>query len=177
MLKPKTVPPPQRTSPLRAMAVYPGTFDPVTNGHLDIIKRALQIFPRITVAVAQSTKKTPLFNLKERVAMIEEATSACKGVSVEPFSGLLTDYMRQHGAKAIIRGLRAISDFEYEFQMAMMNRKLNNQVDTIFLMPSEEHFFLTSTLIKEVAGYGGDVSRFAPANVARRLKAVRKRDQ
>ena len=153
-----------------AIAVYPGTFDPITNGHLDIIERALQIFPELTVAVAQSTKKALLFNSDERIKMIKEATSLYAGVNVEPFTGLLTDYLRSHGAKAIIRGLRAISDFEYEFQMAMMNRKLNNQVDTIFLMPSEEHFFLTSTLIREVAGYGGDISHFVPKFVLAQLK-------
>ncbi len=154
----------------QVIAVYPGTFDPITNGHVDIIERALQIFPRLTVAVAKSAKKAPLFNRNKRVKMIEEATSVYAGVAVEPFDGLLTDYLRSHGAKAIIRGLRAISDFEYEFQMAMMNRKLNDQVDTIFLMPSEEHFFLTSTLIKEVAGYGGDVSHFVPKGVLAKLQ-------
>ncbi len=154
----------------KAIAVYPGTFDPITNGHLDIIERALEIFPTLTVAVAQSSKKAPLFNMDERIKMIKEATSAYRSVTVEPFTGLLTDYLRSHGAKAIIRGLRAISDFEYEFQMAMMNRKLNDQVDTIFLMPSEEHFFLTSTLIREVAAYGGDVSHFVPKSVLAILK-------
>jgi len=151
--------------------VYPGTFDPVTNGHIDIIERAVCLFQGITVAVAKNTKKTPLFKLNERIEMLKEATSMYETVvSVEPFSGLLTDYLRSKGAKIIIRGLRAISDFEYEFQMAMMNRKLNSEVDTIFLMPSEENFFLTSTLVKEVAGYGGDVARFVPPSVVGRLK-------
>jgi len=153
-----------------AVAVYPGTFDPVTNGHLDIIKRGLQIFQSLTVAVARSSKKSPLFDIDERVKMMEAATSSYKNVSVEPFTGLLTDYMREHGGKAIIRGLRAISDFEYEFQMAMMNRKLNDEVDTVFLMPSEEYFFLTSTLVKEVAGYGGDIKSLVPKQVLGHLQ-------
>ena len=153
-----------------ADAVYPGTFDPVTNGHIDIIERGLQIFQSLTVAVARSSKKSPLFDIDERVKMMEHATSSYKNVSVEPFSGLLTDYMREHGGKAIIRGLRAISDFEYEFQMAMMNRKLNDQVDTVFLMPSEEYFFLTSTLVREVAGYGGDIKSLVPNHVLENLR-------
>lgn len=162
----------------RPVAVYPGTFDPVTNGHIDIIKRGLEIFQSLTVAVARSSKKSPLFDIDERVKMMRNATSSYQNVSVEPFTGLLTDYMRQHGGKAIIRGLRAISDFEYEFQMAMMNRKLNDQVDTIFLMPSEEYFFLTSTLVKEVAGYGGDIKSLVPKQVLENLRkkiAERKR--
>ncbi len=153
-----------------AVAVYPGTFDPVTNGHLDIIERGLKIFEHLTIAVARSSKKAPLFDIDERVTMMKEATSSFKNVHVEPFTGLLTDYMRQHGGKAIIRGLRAISDFEYEFQMAMMNRKLNDQVDTVFLMPSEEYFFLTSTLVREVAGYGGDIKSLVPKKVLERLR-------
>jgi pantetheine-phosphate adenylyltransferase len=153
----------------RSAAVYPGTFDPVTYGHLDIIERGLQIFESLTVAVADSKKKSPLFNIDERVQMMKQATAKMRHVSVEPFSGLLTDYMRQHGGKAIIRGLRAISDFEYEFQMAMMNRKLNDKVDTVFLMPSEEHFFLTSTLVKEVAGYGGEIKTLVPKFVLTQL--------
>jgi len=150
-------------------AVYPGTFDPMTNGHIDIVNRALQIFSTLTIAVAASDKKTPLFALNERLAMVKEATSSYPGVSVESFSGLLTDYLREHGANTIVRGLRVISDFEYEFQMAMMNRQLNNQVDTVFLMPSEEYFFLTSTLVKEVASYGGDITSFVPPLVLNRL--------
>ncbi len=151
-------------------AVYPGTFDPITNGHIDIIKRGLEIFPTLIVAVAQNIKKGPLFDLAERTEMIEEATAGISGVIVKSFTGLLTEYLRAQGAKTIIRGLRAISDFEYEFQMAMMNRKLNDQVDTIFLMPSEEHFFITSTLVKEVAGYGGDVSHFVHKGVLAKLQ-------
>ena len=158
-------------SKIKADVVYPGTFDPITNGHVDVILRAIHLFQGVTVAVANSPKKAPLFTLEERIEMVKEATSMHEGVvSVEPFSGLLTDYLRSHGAKIIIRGLRAISDFEYEFQMAMMNRKLNSMVDTIFLMPSEENFFLTSTLVKEVSGYGGDVTRFVPQSVIRKLQ-------
>ena len=162
---------PLHASKIKADVVYPGTFDPVTNGHVDIIARALHLFHDLTVAVAASTKKSPLFTLDERIQMVRDATAQHEGVvSVEPFSGLLTDYMGSHGGKVIIRGLRAISDFEYEFQMAMMNRKLNGTVDTIFLMPSEENFFLTSTIVKEVAGYGGDVTRFVPKSVVTQLQ-------
>jgi pantetheine-phosphate adenylyltransferase len=154
----------------RGTAVYPGTFDPLTNGHIDIIERALVIFPKLIVAVAKNIRKGPLFDLHERMEMIRTVTAGYPSVSVKSFDGLLTDYLREQGARTIIRGLRAISDFEYEFQMAMINRKLNDHVDTIFLMPSEEHFFLTSTLIKEVAGYGGDVSHFVPKSVCERLQ-------
>ena len=150
----------------KSIAVYPGTFDPVTNGHLDIIDRALRIFPKLIVAVAQSAKKAPLFSLDERIAMLQKAVLCHTSmVSVEPLPGLLTDFLRSRGAKTIIRGLRAVSDFEYEFQMAMMNRKLHDSMDTMFLMTSEEYFFLTSTLIKEIARYGGDVAPFVPQSV------------
>jgi pantetheine-phosphate adenylyltransferase len=154
----------------QTVAVYAGTFDPVTNGHIDIIERGLHIFEGLTVAVSRSSKKSPMFNVDERVEMMRDATSSYQNVSVESFTGLLTDYMRQHGGRTIIRGLRAISDFEYEFQMAMMNRKLNNQVDTVFLMPSEEYFFLTSTLVREVAGYGGDIKSLVPKKVLGHLQ-------
>jgi pantetheine-phosphate adenylyltransferase len=154
----------------KAVAVYPGTFDPITKGHIDIIKRALHIFKSLTVAVAENTKKSPLFTLAERIEMVKEAVAADPGVlSVEPLPGLLIDYMQSHGAKTIIRGLRVVSDFEYEFQMAMMNRTLNKDIDTVFLMPSEEHFFLSSTLVREVAQYGGDVALFVPKSVLTRI--------
>lgn len=151
-------------------AVYPGTFDPITNGHIDIIKRTLRIFPKVIVAVAPNPKKTPLFTLNERLEMIREATEGLADLSIETFGGLLIHYLRQKGAHAIIRGIRAVSDFEYEFQMALMNRKLDSKIETIFLMPSEEYSYLTSTLIKEVASYGGDVFDLVPKGVSAKLQ-------
>ena len=156
-------------------AVYPGTFDPITNGHIDIIKRSLRIFDRVVIAVAPNPKKTPLFDINERIFMIEEATKGMKNIEIEPFDGLLVDYIRQKGAIAIIRGLRAVSDFEYEFQMALMNRKLSDTIETVFMMPSEEYSYLTSSLIKEVASYGGEVKDLVPSIAARRLKDIFKR--
>lgn len=157
------------------IAVYPGTFDPITNGHIDIIKRSLRIFERVVIAVAPNPKKTPLFDLKERTYMIEEAVRGMRNIEIEPFEGLLVDYISQKGAIAIIRGLRAVSDFEYEFQMALMNRKLSDTIETVFMMPSEEYSYLTSSLIKEVASYGGEVKDLVPPVVARRLKDLFKR--
>ena len=151
------------------IAVYPGTFDPITNGHIDIIRRALRIFPHLIVAVAPNPKKTPLFSLDDRLHMIHQATEGLADLTVEAFSGLLTHYLRRKGATAIIRGIRAVSDFEFEFQMALMNRKLDSDIETVFLMPSEEYSYLTSTLIKEVASYGGDVSDFVPKGVTDKL--------
>lgn len=150
-------------------AVYPGTFDPITNGHIDIIRRVLRIFPSVVVAVAPNPKKAPLFTIEERLRMIRTATEGMADLTIEPFNGLLINYLRDKGATAIVRGVRAISDFEFEFQMAMMNRKLDPQIETVFLMPSEEHSYITSTLIKEVASYGGDVSDFVPKRVSEQL--------
>ena len=154
------------------IAVYPGTFDPVTNGHIDIIQRALHLFHHIIIAVAPNPKKTPLFNLEERLGMIHEATKEFSGLSIEPFEGLLVHYLRRKHAIAIIRGVRAVSDFEYEFQMALMNRQLDSQIETIFLMPSKEFTYLSSSLIKEVACYEGDVSGLVPKIVAEKLKKI-----
>lgn len=151
------------------LAVYPGTFDPITNGHIDIIRRILRIFPTVLVAVAPNPKKAPLFSLEERLQMIRTATEGFHDLSVEPFQGLLINYLRKKGATAIVRGVRAISDFEFEFQMAMMNRKLDPKIETVFLMPSEEYSYITSTLIKEVSGYGGDVTAFVPKGVSEKL--------
>lgn len=156
-------------------AVYPGTFDPITNGHIDIIKRSLRIFDSVVIAVAPNPKKTSLFDLKERIFMIEEATKGMRNIEIETFEGLLVDYIRQRGAIAIIRGLRAVSDFEYEFQMALMNRKLSDMIETVFMMPSEEYSYLTSSIIKEVASYGGEVKDLVPSMVAKRLKDIFKR--
>lgn len=150
-------------------AIYPGSFDPVTNGHLDIIERARTLFDEVIVAVAVNDQKQPLFELAERERMLADAITP-KGVRVAAMSGLLVEFARNEGANAIIRGLRAISDFEFEFQMALMNRKLDNQIETIFLMPKEEFTYLSSRIVKEIARLGGDVSSFVPAAVAEALR-------
>lgn len=155
---------------MKTVAVYPGTFDPVTNGHVDLIRRGLAIFDRVIVAVAPSQKKTPLFSARERVEMIREATEGLSGVEVEIFEGLLVDHVVEKGASVVIRGLRAVSDFEYELQMALMNRRLSDHVETVFMMPSEEYSYLTSTVVKEVAGFGGSVEGLVPPCVIDRLK-------
>jgi pantetheine-phosphate adenylyltransferase len=152
------------------IGLYAGTFDPVTNGHLDILSRSLAVFDRVIVAVASSTPKTTLFDLGERVEMVRTATAGLAGVEVEPFDGLLVAFAKKRGAAAIIRGLRVVSDFEYEFQMALMNRRLDRDIETVFLMPSEEYTYLNSTLIKAVASTGGDVSQFVPGVVAAKLR-------
>lgn len=151
------------------VAVYPGTFDPITNGHVDIIQRSLHLFDHVIVAIALNPKKNPLFSLSERVDMVQDATVGLKAVSIEPFEGLLVEYACEKNAKALIRGLRAVSDFEYELQMALMNRKLDRSVETVFLMPSEEYSYLTSTIVKEVASYGGDVSQLVSKKVAQKF--------
>ena len=152
-----------------SLAIYPGTFDPITNGHLDLVDRGLRIFNKIIIAVAPSQKKQPLFTLEERISIIREVVKDCKNVSVEAFNGLLVEYARNSGAVAIIRGLRAVSDFEYELQMALMNRRLDMNIETVFMMPSEEYSFLTSTIIKEVASFGGSVKGLVPECVERAL--------
>ena len=153
-------------------AVFAGTFDPVTNGHLDLARRSLRVVDQLTVAVADRPEKGVLFSQKERVAMLEEALASESNLTVEPFQGLLVDYAKKNGIGIIIRGLRFISDFEYEFQMALMNRRLNPEIETLFLMPSETHTYVNSTLIKEIARNGGDVASFVPARVAQSLKAA-----
>ncbi|MBN1794720.1 MAG: pantetheine-phosphate adenylyltransferase [Candidatus Omnitrophica bacterium] len=152
-------------------AVYPGTFDPVTYGHIDIIKRAHLLFDEVIVACAENAEKATLFTLEERIAMLREATEGIAGVSVEPFYGLVVDFVRTKKINVMIRGLRMISDFEYEFQMALTNRRLDDTIETIFMMPSEQYSFLSSKLIKEAAGLGatGLVS-FIPAFVEERLQ-------
>jgi pantetheine-phosphate adenylyltransferase len=152
------------------IGLYAGTFDPVTNGHMDILSRSLEIFERVIVAVAHSTPKDTLFSLEERVEMLKAAAVGMDRVEVKPFSGLLVEFATEMGAVAVIRGLRAISDFEYEFQMALMNRRLENRIETVFLMPSEEYTYLNSSLVKEIASGGGDVSQFVPEVVASSLK-------
>lgn len=152
------------------IVVYPGSFDPVTFGHLDILKRGLQMFDKIILAVAPNPKKMPLFDIDERIEMINEAIRDIPNVEVEIFEGLLVEFLRTKKAQAIIRGLRAISDFEHEFQMALMNRKLDGQAETVFLMPSEEYSYLTSSAVKEIARYGGQTNQLVPSFVVARLK-------
>jgi pantetheine-phosphate adenylyltransferase len=152
------------------IGVCPGTFDPITNGHLDIVRRSLNFFDTVILAVALNPQKAPMFDIKERMEMAQVATAGMERVTVEAFDGLLVDYLGQKDAHAIIRGLRAVSDFEYELQMAMMNRNLSHTVETLFLMPSVEYSFITSTIIKNVASYGGNVADLVPPLVASRLR-------
>ncbi|MGE0645578.1 MAG: pantetheine-phosphate adenylyltransferase [Nitrospira sp.] len=152
------------------IGIYPGTFDPITHGHTDIITRSLRVFDKVVVAVAPNPSKHPLFNLTERLEMVKLVMKDLEQVDVTAFEGLLVDYVERSGAHAIIRGLRAISDFEHEFQMALINRKLAETVETVFLMPSEEYSYLSSTIIKEVARHGGNLAEFLHPDVARLLQ-------
>lgn len=152
-------------------ALYPGTFDPITRGHEDLVRRASSLFDEVIVAVADSRGKQPFFTLEERVAMAKETLASFANVRVEGFSGLLMDFLRKHDAKIILRGLRAVSDFEYEFQMAGMNRKLFPDVETLFLTPSEQYMFISATMVREIASLGGDVSLFVNPLVVPRMKA------
>jgi pantetheine-phosphate adenylyltransferase len=151
-------------------AIYPGTFDPITNGHLSILNRALKIFDKLIVAILVNPQKLALFSLDERLAMIKETLKNKKNVLVESFDGLLVDYAVQNDANVIVRGLRALSDFEFEFQMALMNRKLNRDVQSIFLMTDYKWFYISSTIIKEAASLGGDISGLVPPIVNRKLR-------
>jgi pantetheine-phosphate adenylyltransferase len=153
------------------MAVYPGSFDPLTNGHLDIIDRGARLFDRIVVAVLVNLEKSPLFSVDERVAIIRDVFRGHDKVEVDTFDGLLVDYARRRGACAIVRGLRAVSDFEYEFQMALMNRRLAPQLETVFMMPAEQYTYISSRLIKEVFQLGGTVDGLVPPIVEERLRA------
>ncbi len=155
---------------MKRRAVYPGTFDPVTNGHLDVIKRAIEIFDIVYVAVVSNISKNTMFTKEERLFFLNDVVAGLNGVEVEIFDGLVVDYAKLKGAKTIIRGLRAISDFDYEFQMALTNRKLNPSVETVFLMPSEDNFYISSRLIKEIAALGGDTLMFVPKIVNNALK-------
>jgi pantetheine-phosphate adenylyltransferase len=150
-------------------AIYPGSFDPVTNGHLDVIERAQKLFDEVVVAVAHNDEKQPLFSLKERLDLLSETAGRFANVRIAEFEGLLVEFARAQKAGAVIRGLRAVSDFEFEFQMALMNRKLDPAVETIFLMPKEEYTYLSSRIVKEIARLRGDVSAFVPVCVARAL--------
>jgi pantetheine-phosphate adenylyltransferase len=152
------------------IAIYPGSFDPVTNGHIDLIKRAQETFHEVIVAVAHNPHKKPLFSVKERVQMLKKVTRGIPGVVVDDFDGLVVDYARKKKAKVLIRGLRMISDFEYEFQMALTNRKLSPDIETIFLMPHESYSYLSSKLLKEAASLGADLSSFVPDFVEKALK-------
>ncbi len=152
------------------LAIYPGSFDPVTNGHLDIIERASFLFDRIIVSVSRNSGKMPLFSVEERMAMLKEVLQTYRNVSLDSFEGLTVNYAAQKGAQAIIRGLRAISDFENEFQMALTNKKLQPEVETVFLMAQAQWSFLSSSVVKEVASYGGCIKGFAPELVEIRLK-------
>ncbi|MGE3308785.1 MAG: pantetheine-phosphate adenylyltransferase [Limisphaerales bacterium] len=154
------------------IAICPGSFDPITNGHLDVIQRAARLFDKVIVAVSVNQPKGPLFSVRERVEMARLAAVHLPNVEADTFSGLLVDYVARRGAHAVVRGLRAVSDFEFEFQLALMNRKLNEQVETIFMMPRESYTFLSSRLVKEIASLGGDVGEFVPPPV---LEALRKR--
>ena len=152
------------------IAVYPGSFDPVTNGHLDLIKRASKIFSRLFVAVLRNQDKDPMFEIDERLEMLRETTSAWPNVEVDSFHGLLADYARRKEARVILRGIRAVSDYEYELQMALMNRKLAPQVETVFMLPAEAYSFLSSRLVREVARLGGSLRGLVPPSVEERLK-------
>src|SRR5256885_16275343 len=151
-------------------AIYPGSFDPLTNGHLDVIERAAKLFDRVIVAIAINESKNPFFTLAERRELVSRSIEPMKNVEADTFTGLLVDYVEQRSGQAIIRGLRAVSDFEFEFQLALMNRKLNERVETIFMMPKDTYTFLSSRIVKEIARLGGDVSAFVPPHVKAALK-------
>jgi pantetheine-phosphate adenylyltransferase len=152
--------------------IYPGTFDPITHGHLDVLGRAAKLFDRVTVAIADNPGKAPLFTVEQRLAMVRPNVTQFGNVTVTSFNGLLVDFAVAQQAQAIIRGLRALSDFEFEFNMALMNRHLKPELETIFVMPNEQFSYTSSTLVKQVAKYGGDISHFVPANVAAALRAA-----
>ncbi|MFN7952604.1 MAG: pantetheine-phosphate adenylyltransferase [bacterium] len=154
---------------MNAVAIYPGSFDPVTNGHLDLIERGVRLFGHLIVAVARNIEKTTLFTTQERIELVREAVNRRSDVTVESFEGLLVDYARGRGARVVMRGLRALSDFEYEYEMAMMNRRLYPDIETLFMMTSESNFFVSSRRVKEVMRFGGDVSSLVPPLVHRRL--------
>jgi pantetheine-phosphate adenylyltransferase len=154
--------------PIRA--VYPGSFDPVTNGHIDLIQRSAALFDHVIVAILRNTDKVPLFRVEERVQMLQDAIGGIKNVSVTSFAGLLVDYVEQLQASVIIRGIRAVSDYEYELQMALMNRRLSNKVETVFMLPAEAYSYLSSKLVKEIAALKGSIHGLVPAGVESRLR-------
>ena len=150
-------------------AIYPGSFDPLTNGHLDVIERAAKLFDQVIVAIANNDSKNPLFTLAERLDLVNRSVGLPKNVETDTFDGLLVEYVERRSGQAILRGLRAVSDFEFEFQLALMNRKLNERVETIFMMPKDTYTFLSSRIVKEIARLGGDVSAFVPSHVREAL--------
>ena len=152
-------------------ALYPGTFDPPTNGHVDLITRGAKLFSHLTVAVLVNPVKNPLFTVEERVEMLKEAASSLENVSVATFDGLMVEFARRQGASAVLRGIRAISDYEYEFQMALMNRRLAPEIETVFLQPAGRYSFVSSRMVKEVFSFGGDISGLVPPNVVKKLRA------
>jgi pantetheine-phosphate adenylyltransferase len=152
-------------------AIYPGSFDPFTNGHLDVLQRACKLFDRVIVAVARSEAKHPLFSIAERLELVNQAISHLPNAEADTFAGLLVDYVESRSAQVVVRGLRAVSDFEFEFQLALMNRKLNERIETIFMMPKDTYTFLSSRIVKEMAQLGGDVTPFVPAHVRTALIA------
>lgn len=155
----------------RGKAIYPGSFDPITVGHLDVIARAAQLFDSVIVAIAQNDAKQPLFSVQERMDLVNEAVSSIPGVEVKGLDGLLVDFCRKEDVFVVLRGLRAVSDFEFEFQMALMNRQLEPRLETVFLTPKEDYSYLSSRLVKEVARLGGNIDPFVPASVAQKLRA------
>jgi pantetheine-phosphate adenylyltransferase len=158
-------------------AIYPGTFDPLTNGHLDLIARGAKLFEHLTVAILNNPGKNPLFTVAERVEMLTESTRQLGNVSVATFEGLMVDFARQQGATAVLRGIRAITDYEYEFQMALMNRRLAPEIETVFLQPAGRYSFVSSRMVKEVFSFGGSVEGLVPANVLKRLRGrIKKND-
>ncbi len=156
-------------------AIYPGSFDPITNGHLDVIKRCCSLFEKVIVAVLVNSAKIPLFSTEERVDMLRQVTASCSNVVVDIFDGLLVEHARRKGARVIVRGIRAVSDYEYEFQMALMNRRLDDKIETVFLVPAESYSYLSSRLVKEVFLLGGNVSGLVPALVEKALARKMKR--
>jgi len=155
---------------MSAKALYPGTFDPPTNGHVDLIQRGAKLFEHLTVAILNNPVKNPLFTVEERVEMLQEVTGALPNVSVATVGGMMVEFARQQGATAVLRGIRAISDYEYEFQMALMNRRLAPEIETVFLQPAGRYSFVSSRMVKEVFSFGGDVTGLVPPNVLRRLR-------
>lgn len=154
----------------KKVAIYPGTFDPVTLGHIDVLQRAAGIFDKVVISVSESSSKKTLFTLEERIELIKKAAGKIKNIEVDKFKGLLVKYAERKKAAAVIRGLRAVSDFEYEFQMALTNRKISSKVETVFFMPNEKYSFISSTLVKEIAALGGNVKSFVPEAVWQQLK-------
>ena len=155
---------------MKRTAIYPGTFDPITNGHIDLVKRGLRIFDKVIIAITTAQKKQPLFSTEERIKLIKKSFKGLKNVSVDSFDGLLVEYVKSKNGIAVIRGLRAVSDFEYELQIALMNRRLAVGIETVFMMPSEEYSFLTSTIVKEVASFEGSVKGLVPEAVENALR-------